>query len=152
MFRETLIAVWTIATLVCAAFVHAQEYPSKVVTRRSPPGGPIDTVARLIAQSMTKELIVENVAGAGGTIATNHVSRLARVLCTQGYAEGDNRQAGGVLQIALRDDPAVVQRFADLGTEPVAANQATPAALRAKLKSEVDKWAPIIKKAWVYAE
>lgn len=55
------------------------------------------------------------------------------------------------LQVALKD-PAVVERFADLGTEPVAQDLATPEALRAQLKSEVDKWAPIIQKAGVYAD
>ena len=50
-------------------------------------------------------------------------------------------------------DPAwLIQRFADLGTEPVAHDLATPEALRTQLKSEVDRWAPIIKKAGVYAE
>jgi len=48
------------------------------------------------------------------------------------------------LQTALKD-PVVKQRFADLGTEPVALDKATPEALRTHLKSEIDKWAPIIK-------
>ena len=55
------------------------------------------------------------------------------------------------LQAALKDD-TVKQRFADLGTEPVAENRATPEALRAHLKSEIEKWAPIIKQAGVYAD
>ncbi len=55
------------------------------------------------------------------------------------------------LQVALKD-PTVKQRFADLGTEPVAADKATPDALRQHLKSEIDKWAPIIKKAGIYAD
>jgi tripartite-type tricarboxylate transporter receptor subunit TctC len=55
------------------------------------------------------------------------------------------------LQAALKD-PAVVTKFADLGTEPVPQDQATPAALAKHLKAEVDKWAPIIKKAGVYAD
>jgi tripartite-type tricarboxylate transporter receptor subunit TctC len=55
------------------------------------------------------------------------------------------------LQHALKD-PNVKQRFADLGTEPVAENRATPDALRAHLKAEIDKWAPIIKKAGAYAD
>lgn len=55
------------------------------------------------------------------------------------------------LQTALKD-PNVKQRFADLGTEPVAENRAKPEALRAHLKAEIDKWAPIIKKAGVYAD
>ena len=55
------------------------------------------------------------------------------------------------LQTALKD-PSVVSKFADLGTEPVPLNLATPAALDAHLKSEIAKWAPIIKKAGVYAD
>lgn len=55
------------------------------------------------------------------------------------------------LKAALKD-PSVIQRFADLGTEPVAADKATPEALRAHLKAEIAKWAPIIKKAGVYAD
>ena len=55
------------------------------------------------------------------------------------------------LQVALKDDN-VKQRFAELGTEPVAENRATPAALGAHLKAEIDRWGPIIKKAGVYAD
>jgi len=55
------------------------------------------------------------------------------------------------LQAALKD-ATVTQRFADLGSEPVALNRATPAALSAQLKSEIERWAPIIKKAGVYAD
>jgi tripartite-type tricarboxylate transporter receptor subunit TctC len=57
----------------------------------------------------------------------------------------------GALQVALKD-PVVKQRFADLGTEPVAENRARPEALRAFLKSEIDRWGPIITKAGVYAD
>ena len=55
------------------------------------------------------------------------------------------------LQEALRD-PIVQQRFADLGAEGVAESRATPEALRAYLKAELDKWAPIIKKAGAFAD
>jgi putative tricarboxylic transport membrane protein len=55
------------------------------------------------------------------------------------------------LQEALKD-ATVKQRFADLGTEPVDEKRATPEALRAHLKAEIDRWAPIIKKAGVYAD
>ena len=57
----------------------------------------------------------------------------------------------GALQAALRD-PALVAKFAELGTEPVAQNRATPAALAAHLRAEIDKWSPIIKKAGIYAD
>jgi tripartite-type tricarboxylate transporter receptor subunit TctC len=55
------------------------------------------------------------------------------------------------LQTALAE-PTLGQRFADLGTVPATREQATPEALRAHLKAEIDKWAPIIKKAGVYAD
>ncbi len=57
----------------------------------------------------------------------------------------------GALQVALKD-ATVKQRFADLGTEPVVESRAKPEALKAHLKAEVDKWAPIIKKAGAYAD
>ncbi|HWO42798.1 MAG TPA: tripartite tricarboxylate transporter substrate binding protein BugD [Candidatus Eisenbacteria bacterium] len=55
------------------------------------------------------------------------------------------------LQVALRDEN-VKQRFADLGTEPVAEKRATPEALASHLKSEIERWGPIIKKAGVFAD
>jgi tripartite-type tricarboxylate transporter receptor subunit TctC len=55
------------------------------------------------------------------------------------------------LQTALKD-PKVIERFASLGTEPVSQSDATPEALAAKLKSEIEKWRPLIKAAGVYAD
>jgi tripartite-type tricarboxylate transporter receptor subunit TctC len=55
------------------------------------------------------------------------------------------------LQTALAD-PELKKRFVELGTDPASKESATPAALRKHLKSEIDKWGPIIKKAGVYAD
>jgi len=55
------------------------------------------------------------------------------------------------LQVAVKDD-TVNKRFADLGAQAYPADKATPAALAAHLKAEIDKWGPIIKKAGVYAD
>jgi len=55
------------------------------------------------------------------------------------------------LKAALKD-PAIVKRFADLGTEPVSADKASPAGLRAKLTSEIQRWEPLIKKAGTFAD
>ena len=55
------------------------------------------------------------------------------------------------LQNALKD-ATVKKRFADLGTEPIAEQRATPEALRAQLKAEIERWSPIIKQAGVYAD
>jgi tripartite-type tricarboxylate transporter receptor subunit TctC len=55
------------------------------------------------------------------------------------------------LQVALKD-PKVVERFAQLGTAPVAPEQATPAALDQHLAAEIEKWKPVIQSAGAYAD
>jgi tripartite-type tricarboxylate transporter receptor subunit TctC len=52
------------------------------------------------------------------------------------------------LQAALKD-PKVIERFADLGTEPVAQQLATPDALKSQITSEVKRWDAVIKAAGV---
>src|SRR5262245_43119820 len=69
------------ATLLVVASAVAQKYPEKVITVIVPfaAGGPTDTVARLIAVPMSKslgqQLIIENVLGAGGTVAAARVAK-----------------------------------------------------------------------------
>jgi tripartite-type tricarboxylate transporter receptor subunit TctC len=55
------------------------------------------------------------------------------------------------LQGTLKSDE-VKKRFADLGATTYPPDKATPAALQQHLKSEMDKWGPLIKKAGVYAD
>jgi tripartite-type tricarboxylate transporter receptor subunit TctC len=55
------------------------------------------------------------------------------------------------LQVAVQN-PAFKTRLADLGAEPVPMAKATPDSLRALLKSEIEKWTPIIRKSGVYAD
>jgi tripartite-type tricarboxylate transporter receptor subunit TctC len=55
------------------------------------------------------------------------------------------------LQAALKD-PTVNQRFAELGAVTVSADRQNPQALQKFVKSEIDKWGPIIKKAGQYAD
>ncbi|MER9232446.1 tripartite tricarboxylate transporter substrate-binding protein [Mesorhizobium sp. M0622] len=55
------------------------------------------------------------------------------------------------LQVALKDQN-VVARFAELGTKPSSDADATPAALKAKLESEIARWKPIIEAAGQYAD
>jgi tripartite-type tricarboxylate transporter receptor subunit TctC len=55
------------------------------------------------------------------------------------------------LKVALKDE-TVKQRFADLGTEPIADDLAAPAAHRAHLSAEIAKWKPIIEKAGKFAD
>ena len=55
------------------------------------------------------------------------------------------------LQKALMDE-TVKTRFAELGTAPVATDQATPAALTEELTSQIALWKPIIESAGTYAD
>jgi len=55
------------------------------------------------------------------------------------------------LRAALRD-PVVAARFAELGAQIVPESKQTPAGLRDWLKSEIEKWHPVILKAGVYAD
>jgi tripartite-type tricarboxylate transporter receptor subunit TctC len=55
------------------------------------------------------------------------------------------------LRAALRD-PAIAAKFAELGAQIVPESKQTPAGLRDWLKSEIDKWQPVIRKAGVYAD
>jgi tripartite-type tricarboxylate transporter receptor subunit TctC len=72
-----------VALAAIAPQVHAQDYPTHIITLVSPfpPGGPSDTAARLIAAPMSKALgqqvIVDNLTGAGGVIGTDHVAKAA---------------------------------------------------------------------------
>ena len=55
------------------------------------------------------------------------------------------------LQVALKDEN-VAARFAELGTSPSPQEDATPAALKAKLEGEITRWKPIIDAAGQYAD
>jgi tripartite-type tricarboxylate transporter receptor subunit TctC len=64
-----------------ASSATAQTYPSRPVTMIVPfaPGGPTDTIARILAEPMRgflgQPVIVENVSGAGGSIGVGRVAR-----------------------------------------------------------------------------
>jgi hypothetical protein len=72
------------ATLVIAITpARAQEWPTRPVTMVVPfaAGGPLDVVGRLLAsrlsQILDRQVVVENVTGAGGTIGSNRVAKAA---------------------------------------------------------------------------
>ncbi|MBD3764767.1 MAG: tripartite tricarboxylate transporter substrate binding protein BugD [Rhodobacterales bacterium] len=55
------------------------------------------------------------------------------------------------LKVALAD-PGIAAKMAELGTSPSSAEDATPAALKAKLEAEIALWRPVIQAAGVYAD
>jgi tripartite-type tricarboxylate transporter receptor subunit TctC len=82
--KRLTFALVTSAALALGAFAaSAQSYPDRTVTMVVPfaAGGPTDTVARLVAEAMSRDLgqqvIVENVGGAGGTLGAGQVAGAA---------------------------------------------------------------------------
>src|SRR5580692_7333173 len=80
---RTQLLVAAIATVACIATANAQVYPSHPVKINVAfaPGGPLDTVGRILAEGMRAPLgqpvIVENVNGAAGTVGVGQVARAA---------------------------------------------------------------------------
>jgi tripartite-type tricarboxylate transporter receptor subunit TctC len=81
--RRTFLRLTAGAAVLPAAsqIASAQPYPARPITIvvPYPPGGPTDTIARLLAERMRASLgqpvVVENTSGAGGTIAVIRVAR-----------------------------------------------------------------------------
>ena len=71
-------AVVSLLTMTAAV---AQDYPAKpiVIVVPAAAGGPTDTLTRVLAASMTEplkqQILIENMGGAGGTIAINKVAK-----------------------------------------------------------------------------
>ena len=84
MQRRTVLAATLALSAATAAPVFAQEaWPSKAVRFicNFPPGGPLDVLARAVADELQRELkqpfVVENRAGAGGNIGADAVAKAA---------------------------------------------------------------------------
>src|ERR687895_2359180 len=79
LMKSLLLASSLAALAAFAASASAQQYPTRNVTMLVPyaAGGPTDTVARVVAQAMTKPLgqtvVVENRPSAGGILAPEQV-------------------------------------------------------------------------------
>jgi tripartite-type tricarboxylate transporter receptor subunit TctC len=88
--RRYVLAASAAALLVVAPEAIAQTYPSRPVTMIVPAsaGGPTDAIARVLSERMTANLggtvLVDNVAGAGGSIGVGKVARSA----SDGYTLG----------------------------------------------------------------
>jgi tripartite-type tricarboxylate transporter receptor subunit TctC len=83
-----------------------------------------------------------------GAIPGFEVSAWHAMWAPKGLPKNVSDKLVAALQVALKD-PKVVERFADLGTEPVAPTLATPDALKSHLAAEVKRWDTVIKAAGV---
>ncbi len=71
------------SALLAPGIARAQSYPARTVTVLVPfaAGGPTDVIARVYAEFLSRDLgqtfVIENVAGAGGTIGSNKAAKAA---------------------------------------------------------------------------
>src|SRR3981081_4372458 len=85
-----------------ASMAHAQSYPSRPITLivPFPPGGSTDVVGRIMAERMRpllgQSLIIENVGGAGGSIALGRGARATPHGYTIDIGQWDT-QVGGII-------------------------------------------------------
>jgi tripartite-type tricarboxylate transporter receptor subunit TctC len=76
-FLELIAGAAVLPTTICLTW--AETYPSRPITMMAgfPPGGPTDTLARILGDAMGRSLgqtvVIETVSGASGTIATGRV-------------------------------------------------------------------------------
>ena len=81
MGRLSRLGLGIVAVAALAGTAHGQPYPQRVITvvAATAAGGPGDTAARLIGERMSpilgQQLIIENVPGAGGTMAAARVAK-----------------------------------------------------------------------------
>ena len=133
-----------VALLASAIAAQAQGFPTRTITLLVgfPPGGPTDTLARIVADGMKNTLgqsiAVETVSGASGTIATGRVVHAA----ADGYTIGIGNWTSHVGSPALY--PLDYDVFKDL--QPIALLAASPLwilgknALPPKTASELIAW------------
>src|SRR5438067_10089167 len=92
-----------LATLGGVSAAHAQAYPARPITMVVPlaPGGSTDVIGRIMAEGMRGALgqpvIVENTAGAGGTIGVGRVARAAPDGYTIGIGQWGTNVASGAI-------------------------------------------------------
>jgi tripartite-type tricarboxylate transporter receptor subunit TctC len=137
MKRRTFLRLTTsaVAFPVATRIARAQTYPSRPITMVVPyaAGGVTDTIGRVMAErmksSLGKPVIVENVTGAGGTIAVGRVARAAPDGYTLGLGQNTTHVVNGAtyaLQYDLLND---FEPVALLSTGPyvLVAKKAMPA-------------------------
>lgn len=111
MNRRTVLAA-TAALAVSATVALAQAYPTKPISLIVPfaAGGPTDVIARIVGEHMAKTLgqtiVVENVAGAGGTTGITRASAAAPDGYTIMMGHMGTHGAAPALYPNLKYDPA----------------------------------------------
>jgi tripartite-type tricarboxylate transporter receptor subunit TctC len=106
------LAVLGLAAAALAGPASAQGYPERPITMIVPfaPGGPTDVIARLVAETMSRSLgqqvVIENVAGAGGTTGITRASQATPDGYTIMMGHMGTHGAAPALFKGLKYDPA----------------------------------------------
>ncbi len=117
------------ALAIAASFGHAgnvraQVYPSRPVTLvvPFPPGGPTDTIGRIIIEpmrvSLGQPIIIENVGGAGGSIGVGRVARTTPDGYTLSLGNSSSHVFNGALYTLPYDLLADFEPIALLSNQP----------------------------------
>jgi tripartite-type tricarboxylate transporter receptor subunit TctC len=118
--------------LLAAPFAFAQTYPSRPITLIVPyaPGGSVDAVARVIAprlgERLGQNIIIENVAGAGGVTGTQRAARAE----PDGYTLLFSVES--TMAIAKLVQPGVVQYDSQKDFQPITMVGSSPLVLVGK--------------------
>ncbi|MHB2165753.1 tripartite tricarboxylate transporter substrate-binding protein [Alsobacter sp. R-9] len=128
---KSLLAAAAAALTLAAAPAFAQGYPNKPITMVVPfaAGGPTDVIARIVSENMSRtlgqQIVIENVAGAGGTTGTTRVATAAPDGYTIMMGHMGTHGAAPALYPKLKYDPT--KDF-----EPIGMAAGTPILLVAK--------------------
>jgi tripartite-type tricarboxylate transporter receptor subunit TctC len=123
--RFLRLATGAAALPVTLGVAGAQTYPSRSVTMINPfpAGGPLDTLARMLAERMSsvlgRSVVVENVTGAAGSIGTARVARSAPDGYTLGLGYWGTHVANGVIYSLQYDVLNDFQPIAQLASGPL---------------------------------
>jgi tripartite-type tricarboxylate transporter receptor subunit TctC len=113
------------AASAVAASATAQDYPARPISIivPYPPGGPVDTVARLVTEHMRATLgqpfVIENVSGAGGSIAVGRVARASPNGYTIGIGDIGTHVLNGAVYPLPYDILTEFEPVAYLGSSPL---------------------------------
>jgi tripartite-type tricarboxylate transporter receptor subunit TctC len=133
------LSVTLVLFAACVAIARAETYPSRPITIvvPYPAGGPTDTLARILTDHMNgslgQPLIIENVAGAGGSVGVGRVARATPDGYTVSIGHWNTHVVLGAtmdLSYDVLNDFAPVALLADTPIWMVARNTLSPKDLR----------------------
>lgn len=137
-------AAFALAIAASAVITHAQAWPARPITLVMPysPGGPGDAITRVFGAALQKTLgqqvVVENPAGASGTIGTARVARAA----PDGYTLLVTTTA-----LAINETLRENKGFAAADLMPVAVSASSPEALLTSNDNKAANLADFVKNA-----